>query len=154
MQTFYVVLEKAIMSIYVRDNGSYERIYIEGNPEYTYDINCAKDSVEKLLFSLVNENNLESVGEIDLILIDNENKIVTEVMEKALKEYIKEKIQIDSLICKMSKKMSRDKKMYITQYGINFDGKNYICKGEKINKSEFSLLGYTVSSDELLKYVE
>lgn len=154
MQTFYVVLEKEIISIFEKNHDSYEKVYIEGNPEYTYEINCAKACTDKLLSILVNVYNLDSAGEIDLVMIDNEDKVVSEVIDKALSKHIKEKIQIDDLICRISQKLDRDENLHISEYGINFDGKNYLCKSSGVKKSEFYLLGYTVSADELLKYAE
>lgn len=116
--------------------------------------NCAKACTDKLLSILVNVYNLDSAGEIDLVMIDNEDKVVSEVIDKALSKHIKEKIQIDDLICRISQKLDRDENLHISEYGINFDGKNYLCKSSGVKKSEFYLLGYTVSADELLKYAE
>lgn len=153
MQTFYMILGKDTINVYEKENGSYERVYLEGNPGYSYDKNNAKECIEKLFSMLRNKYNMDSVGEIDFVVIDNEDKIVSEVMERALSAYIKSKIKIEDLIYKIFEKLDRDKKLHISEYGVNFDGKNYLCREKKIEKHEFSLLGYTVSDDELIKYV-
>ncbi len=137
MQTFYIVLEKNSMSIFEKDNGSFERLYLEGNPEYPYDINSAKECTEKLFSMLVNEYNLDSISEIDLVLINNENTVVSEVMNKVLDNHIKEKIQIEDMIKNISQKLCRDKKLHIEEYVINFDGINYTCNKSGTEKNEF-----------------
>lgn len=94
MQTFYMIIGKDTINVYEKDNGSYERVYLEGNPGYSYDINNAKECAEKLFSMLMNKYNMDSIGEIDFVVIDNEDKIVSEVMERVLNDYTKAKIRI------------------------------------------------------------
>ena len=113
MQTFYMVLKKDSLGMFEKEHDSFQRLYFEGDPEYRYEINCAKEYVERLLSMLSNEFNLDSVAEIDFVVIENEDKLVNEVMGKALCGHIREKIEIEKLIGVISQRLKRDKKLYI-----------------------------------------
>lgn len=153
MKTLYLLIGKDRLYLYEKNGNSFERLYIEGNSFYEYDINNAKNSLEKLMQYLVDEYNLDTKAEIDFVVIDNEDKIVSEVMRQAVGEYEKQKYDIECLIKNVSQKLSRDKSLMIQRYGINFDGKNYLIDNDTIKKREFSLLGYTMQEDNLLKFV-
>ena len=154
MQTLYLVIEKSTLSLFQKNSTHYERLYIEGNSEYVYDLNSANESINKLFKILVNEFNLNSIAEIDFIVIDNEDKVISEVVNKTLQKYIKEKYEIKKIMKHISQKLSRDKNMYILEYGINFDGKNYILSKNNIIKMDFSLLGYTITNEQLVEYID
>lgn len=153
MQTIYLIIGKDKLCLYEKNSNSFERLYIEGNPDYIYDINNAKSGIKSLMDSLVDEYNLDTMAEIDFIVIDNEDKIVSEVMGNVLGEYVSKKYSIDSLMKDIINKLSRDKKLLISEYGINFDGKNYQVADGKVKKAGFSLLGYTLQEDDLMKYL-
>lgn len=152
MQTFYLVIEKSSLSLFSLNN--YERIPIEGNEQYTYDLNYSTNCINILLEILANEFNLDSIGEIDFIVINNEDKVISEVMNKALEKHIKKIYDIEKIVENLLYKLNRDKKLYIDKYGINFDGKSYIIQENKISKKEFNLLGYTITDEQLIKFVE
>lgn len=154
MQTIYLLIGKEKLYLYEKNANLFERLYIEGNPDYSYDINNVKYGIQQLMDNLVNEYNLDTKAEIDFIVIDNENEIISEVVEKIIGEYESKKYTIDSIIIKVFNKLSRDKKLLIEEYGINFDGKNYLLINGNLNKKEFSLLGYTLQEDNLMKYVD
>ena len=61
MQTFYLLIGKSNLYVYEKKDNTYERLYIEGNPEYAYDLNSAKTSIEQLMDELVNEYNLDKL---------------------------------------------------------------------------------------------
>lgn len=152
MQTFYLVIEKSSLSLFSLNN--YERIPIEGNEYYTYDLNYSTNYINILLEILANQFNLDSIGEIDFIVINNEDKIISEVMNKALEKHIKKIYDIEKIVENLLYKLNRDKKLYIDKYGINFDGKSYIIQKNKVSKKEFNLLGYTITDEQLIKFVE
>lgn len=153
MQTFYLLIGKSNLYVYEKKDNTYERLYIEGNPEYAYDLNSAKTSIEQLMDELVNEYNLDTKAEIDFIVVDNEDRIVSEVMQKVLGEYQSKVYEIDFLMKLVAGKLQRDSKMMIDKFGINFDGKNYLLSDGGIVKNDFNLLGYTLNEDDLMKYI-
>lgn len=154
MQIFYLVIEKSSLSLFQKNSSCFDRLYIEGNAEYTYDLNSITENINRLLEILVNEFNLDSIGEIEFIIIDNENKLISEVMNKVLQNYIKKKYEIEKIMIHISSKLNLDKKLYISKYGINFDGKNYIINKNNIIKTDFNLLGYTITDEQLVKYID
>ncbi len=40
----------------------------------------------------------------------------------------------------------------IDELGINFDGKNYVMSNNKLIKNDYSLLGYTLHADDIMKF--
>lgn len=154
VQTFYMIIGKNKLYLYEKEDKIFERLYIEGNPEYSYDINRAKKCIAELMDRLADEYNMDTIAEIEFVIIDNEDPVISNVMNQVLNEYIKEEYPIDSLLSNIYQKLERDKKLFISDYGINFDGKNFSKKNNVLEKKEFSLLGYTINQDELMKYIE
>lgn len=153
MQTFHLIVQKNKLILFEKSGDNFERIHVEGNPELAYDLNCVKEDVDKLLSFLKNEYNLDSVEEIDFVMIDNENKIISDILRKVLENHIKEIVNIEQLILEISQKLSTDPKLHILDYGINYDGINYLYQNGSVNKTDFSLLGYTLSADNLMKFM-
>ncbi len=153
MQTFYMIIGKKSLSLYEKIGVSFKQIYLQGKPEYLYDINRARECIDKVFAMLIIEYNMRSIGEIDLVVINNEDKIISDVIGKLLRKHIREKIEVEDLLGIATEKLCRDKKLHISEYGINFDGKNYLYTEKGVEKNEFSLLGYTVNNDELMRYI-
>jgi hypothetical protein len=149
-----MIIGKDKLYLYEKDNGAFERVYIEGNPEYSYNINSSKSHIERLMDYLKNEYNMDTTAKIDFVIIDNEDTVISNVLKNILHDYTKEKYSVDDLMIKIFQKLKRDKKLLIPDYGINFDGKNYSVKNSVLEKKEFSLLGYTINQDELMGYIE
>lgn len=153
MQTFYVVIKKDFLSIYEKNGSTYKKVYLGGNPEYSYSVNSAKDYVNLFFEKIKEEYNLDTIGEIDFIVIDNEDVIISNAMLGAFGQSVKKRISIDHLMADVLDSIGRDKKLCISEYGINFDGKKYFFKDKQVVKEEFSLLAYTLTDDKLVKFV-
>lgn len=153
MQTFYVIIKKEYLSIYDKIDNSFTRVYLDGNPEYSYSVNSAKDYVNRLVDMIIDENNLDSEGEIDFVVIDNEDEIISKALLNAFGESVKKIIDVEALMADISNKICSDKKLHIPEYGINFDGKKYLVKDNKLVKEEFSLLSYNLTDDMLMKSI-
>jgi hypothetical protein len=153
MQTFYVIIKKDYLLIYEKKGDVYERVYLKGKLEYAYSVNSAKDCAARCLNTIFDEYNLDTMGEIDLIVIDNEDEIITNAMSDAFGENVKKRIKIEKLMSEVSASIGRDKKLRISEYGINYDGKKYLVRDGKVEKEEFSLLSYTLTDDMLMKFV-
>ena len=153
MQTFYVIIKKDCLSIYEKNVNSYEKVYLGGNPEYAYNVNSAKDYVNRFFEMIIEEYNLDTIGEIDFVVIDNEDEIISNVMLAALGQSVKRQISIENLMLEVLDSLGRDLKLHISQYGINFDGKKYLVKDKRVVKEEFCLLAYTLTDDMLIKFI-
>lgn len=152
MQKFYMIIGKNELFLYEKNENGYVRQFIEGNSEYSYKLNNAKNDVDRLIKSLVNEYNMETSAEIEFIVIDNENTIYSEIIEKALGEYVAKKNDLKQILTNIIKKLKRDNKLMIDELGINFDGKNYVMSNNKLIKNDYSLLGYTLHADDIMKF--
>lgn len=153
MQTFYVLIKKNFLSIYEKNGNAYEKVYLGGNPDFSYSVSSAKECADRFLKMILDEYNLNTMGEIDFVVIDNEDEILSDVMLRAFGQSVKKRISIEGLIGEVLSNIGRDKKLQISEYGINFDGKKYLVKGKQVVKEEFSLLAYTLSDDMLIKFV-
>ena len=152
MQNFYMIIGKNELFLYEKNENGYVRQFIEGNSEYSYKLNNAKNDVDRLIKSLVNEYNMETSAEIEFVVIDNENTIYSETIEKALGEYVTKKNDLKQILTNIIKKLKRDNKLMIDELGINFDGKNYVMSNNKLIKNDYSLLGYTLQADDIMKF--
>ena len=153
MQTFYMVVEKERLYLFERSKNGFDRVYIEGNPDFLYSINAIRDYMKRLSAFIYEEYNLEHEEEMAFTLIDNENKIISDAIVNTLSGHIIEKINVECLIKYIILELQRDEKLYISEYGVNYDGRNYILKGNEIIKSDFSLLGYTLDCEEIIRSI-
>lgn len=152
MKVFYLVIGNDKLFLYTKENDQFAKSYMNGVPYFEYDANKATACMNELLDVLVKEYNLETNAELEFIVLENEDGTRTKVIESALKDYIKTKISLSTVLADMMRKLKKDKKLYIDKLGINYDGKNYMLLDKKVIKSEYSLLAYTVSADSLMKY--
>lgn len=153
MHTFYMIISKEKLYLYKKDNDEYLRQQIEGNYYFRYSINNVRNDVNRLLNSLVKEFNMDTRAEIMLVVIDNEDDITSRSIEASIKEYTVDKYDISTLMLKVLKTLDKDSSLLINEFGVNFDGKNYIQKDDRIVKKGFNLLGYTLDEDDLMKYI-
>ena len=153
MQTFYVIIKKESLSLFEQNGGIFEKVYLGGKQEYFYAVNSAQDTANKFLSMIVEEYNLDSVGEIDLIVVNNEDEIISTAMTKAFGKNVKEEISIAKVILTALEKLDRDSKLRIRDYGVNFDEKKYCLVNGEVKKDEFSLLAYTLSDEMVLRYI-
>lgn len=153
MLTFYVIIKKECLSTFGKNGSSYEKVYLGGNPEFSYSLNSAKDYVSRFFDMIIEEYNLDTIGEIDFVIIDNEDEIISNAMIDAFGDSVKKRISVENLMVEVSAGIGRDKKLHISEYGINFDGKKYLIKDKKAVKEEFNLLAYTLSDEMLVKFL-
>ena len=100
------------------------------------------------------ENNL--IDEIENLFHPNPNinerqKINYKI--KNAKEIIPNNyMDIYSLMEEIVKKVPNNENL-VSDYGINFDGRNYICGRKNLEVDDFSLLGYTISPKDVVEYL-
>lgn len=153
MQLLYLIIGKEKLFLYEKDNGHVERQHIQGNPYFSYDINNAKYDIKKMLHLLVDEYNLDTVAELEFIILENIDKTITNIVEELLSEYIVKKIDINEAILDVMKILNKDKKLYIDLFGINYDGISFRLEKNKLKKYGFNLLSYTLNEDNLIKFI-
>lgn len=154
MQTFYVIIKKGHLLIYEKNKNAYETVYLGGNAEYSYSINRVYSNIDSFLNTIVEEYNLDAIEDINLIVIDNENSFISNEIISALGERVKRRINIEKLVFDVLQVFEKDKKIHITEYGINYDGKKYSLHESNLVKEEFNLLSYSLKDDELMKLLD
>ena len=141
VQTFYVIIKKNYLSIYEKNQKSYERVYLRANSEFAYSVNSAKDYIEKIF----PDKNIRYIAILDGV--DN-------FQDKITNEFAPIKGVFNELFCKetsKSVKKSKRKKMLegyysctVAPYGYKKDpdnpGKLIIDEiASKVVKSIFEL---------------
>lgn len=150
---FYIVIGKGAFFLYRKNGKSFEPEYIDGNPYYRYILHEIKSSAEKMLTELADNNNLEDRSNIELVIIENSDRVRNVNVEKALEKYITETIKLDKLILRLMHDLLKRDNLYIDQLGINYDEECYVMKSNNLERSNYSLLAYTVNQDMLIHYV-
>lgn len=151
MQEFYVIVGREELYLYEKEGTEYNRQYIQGNSEFHYQINLAKNNVESLLRILADEYNLDNDSEMRFMLIENADTIVTEAVCKGFEEYLSKRCPLDVVMKNVIKRLESDGIPLIEESGVNYDGVNYKCGNGGMQKTDFNLLGYTLQPDDLMQ---
>ena len=157
--TFYMIVGKEKLFLFDKAGPSCNRLYIEGNPDFLYDANQAehdkkKDDDKKNLFiTLIKEYNLDTHAELDFKVIYNEDPIRSQVMKDVLGEHVSGQYEILDIVHGIAKSFTKDTKLMIDEFGINFDGKNYMVRDNDIVKQDYSLLGYTLREEQIMRFL-
>ena len=154
MQIFYMITGREALYLYEKNGTNYIRQYIDGNPEFHYQISNAKSDIKKMRKALQEEFNLESDSEIKFAMIENANPVVTEVVTRELGAYLLQKYNLDSLVLDIVKRLNQDKKILVKEFGVNFDGVSYQLVNGELQKADYSLLGYTLQADDIIKFLK
>lgn len=153
MQMFYVIIGRDKLYLYEKNGEEYSRQYIAGYPEFHYQINNVKNDSGKMMDGLVEEYNLENRSELSFCLIGNKDPFITETVSTAFEEYIADRIDLCVIMSEIVKKLSMDEKLLVEEYGVNFGDINYRLVDEALQVTDYSLLGYTLQADDLVRFV-
>lgn len=151
MKNLYMVIGKSELFLYEREGSQYNKQYIEGNPGFSYEFRSIENNISELLDALVNENNLEGRNEIQFTLIRKEDDRNGEKVQACITNHVSTVIGLKEVIENYIHQAILDGIPMIDEYGINYDGNNYRMRDEKVTKSDFDLLGLTVSTDSLME---
>ena len=131
-----------------------ERIFINGNESFSYDITKARDAVKKLISSLANDYNLAHESEVQFQVLENMDSTVNEVLFEALNGHIQAKFNIGLVIKKILSVLTKEHPdLRVKDFGINYDGNSFEIKNNKVLKNEFDLLAYTVDDAIIINSV-
>ncbi len=153
MQTFFMFIGKDVLYLYEKIGKGYNRHYIEGNPEFHYQMNHIKKDVEKLINVLADEYNSDNESELLFCLIENSNPVVTEAICGALEGHISKRYSLNSVLPIVIGGLEEDTKLLVKDFGINFDGINYRMMDGKLKEADYSLLGFTLQTDDFMQYI-
>lgn len=95
--------------------------------------------------------NLPSDDALKFHLIENENEVLNSIVKQELGKQLFSSVTIDSVLQPVIRRLSENSLMKLNEYGVNYDGKNYVLTGGKLQKAPFSLLGYTTKDEEIVQ---
>lgn len=153
MQALYMIIGKEALYLYAKEGADYQRQYIEASPEFPYQAGRVQDDIKELLKVLVEEYNLEDVSELTFSVVGNTDPIITEMICSVLNGNISNQYELYSVISQIILKLVMDEKLMIREFGINFDGFNYRLIDGDMQKGDYNLLGYTLQTDDFIKYI-
>lgn len=150
---FYVVIGKGAFFVYRKEDKKFEPEYIDGNPYYRYILHEIKSSAKQMLAALADINNLENENEIELAIIENSDRVRNVNVKLALENNVKEVIKLDTVLFRVIHDLLKDKSLYIDEFGVNYDEESYVMRSNALERSNYSLLAYTINQDILMNYV-
>ncbi len=131
-----------------------ERIFINGNDSFAYEITKARDAVQKLVTALANDYNLASGSEVQFQVLENMDSTVNEVLFEALSGHIQAKFNIGSVIKKILSVLTKEHPgLRVKDFGINYDGNSFEIINNKVVKNDFDLLAYTLDDATIINSV-
>lgn len=135
------------------------QISIDGNLSFEYSMNRVQEDVARFLERLAYYYNLSGSSELSVLLVANEDDSITKTVANAFdgqeKAVHREDVcEIDRIITDVIRQLSNDKTQHIDEFGVNFDGINYMLKNNTLEKQPFSLLGLTIGAAELANHIE
>lgn len=139
-----------------------DRIYIQGqDASFTKAWNIVRnikfqrshlpEIIAQMKQDFVKGFNLQSDDALKFHLIENENEDLNFIVKQALGKQLFSSVPIDSVLQPIIRRLSKNPLMKLNEYGVNYDGKNYVLKDGGLQKAPFSLLGYTVKKEEIVQ---
>lgn len=148
---FFLIIGKSNLYVYEENGGKYEKQFIEGNDCYPYDLNNVREDIDSFLDDLAEEKNLGTRAKLEFDVLENEDAIRTNGVLSVLNEYTAGKFSLSEIIKQVIQKLSKDKKLLVAEYGINYDGTFYKEQDSKLLTGPFDLLAYTVHGDDIVE---
>ena len=127
-----------------------ESIAFEG--KIKYHRSHLTEKIKQFKTELTQGFNLLDDKELSFILIGNEDSILTEQVASALEPQLSLSLPFESLFTSYIDHLNIDSNLYIDEFGVNFDGINFLPQKGILKKSEFNLLGYTIQNENFMKF--
>lgn len=151
MKLFVAIGKKALYT-YEKDGQKFNIEYIEGHDAFPYNPRNAADDINDYLEALSNEKNLGTKAKLEFDVLDSVDEYCNTAVFHVLEgeNYVNRRYPINVALEEVIKKLSKDKKLLIDEYGINYDGNSYKIQNGKLVKREFDLLAYTVHCKDVI----
>lgn len=153
---FFLVIGKKYLHTFEQNGQKFELQYIEGSETYSYSSNNLDEDINAYLEALANEKNLSTVAKLEFDILEGADGISNAGIVKRLKDIVSvnQLYGLEDALKTVIKKLSRDKKLLIDEYGINYDGDSYKMIDKNIEKGEFDLLAYTIYSNDVIELMD
>lgn len=157
MERFLLVIKSNQFVVY-KDESCCEPEHLNGSPYYEYETKRLTNNLSNLLNILLEEYNLNSLDDIKLRVITNRDAGINEIAINYLSKInVLEQggtISVLPLLDKVYKKLSVIEDLFVSQYGINYDGVNYRIRGDgSLEEGNFKLLAYTAKDMEIISEI-
>lgn len=150
---FFMIIGRNALYTYEKNGQKFEQQFIEGSEIYPYSISSISEDVDSYLDALANEKNLGTKAKLEFDILESANLLANTGVLNVLEEYVENKYSLDDAIPTVLKKLSRDKKLLINEYGINYDGCSYKAGNGQLIRGEFDLLAYTVHYNDMIDLI-
>lgn len=147
---FYMIIGKSKIYVYRLKNEKLEPEFIDGNPFCNYATQGINDAVSGLLSSLADVNNLDSIDDVEVSVVLNTDRVRNVNAIKALDGHILQEVPLEDVLVRVIKRLSKDRQLKITEFGINYDGDAYILHDGNLEKKQYSLLAYSVGQEDFI----
>lgn len=151
MAKFYLAICKNRFYLY---DDARKPVYVDGNPFFEYETNKLREATVRLTDKLVDENNLSSKRELKFFVIENGDAVRNEGFAKMAETSLAKRFPLGDLLRKTISELAKNPKLYIAQFGINYDGECYHVEKGLLTKTEYSLLALSIEPSALLKFVD
>ena len=151
---FLIVIGKSALYTYKRNGQEFETQFIEGSECYSYNLSNISEDINGYLDALANEKNLETKAKLEFDVLECADRFCNKGVLNILEEYVDNKYEFDSVMEAVIKKLSRDKSLLVTEYGVNYDGYSYVMADGILRQKEFDLLSYTIHSRDVIDLMD
>lgn len=129
-------------------------IHIDGDPFFEYEPNKIRNATFRLMDKVVDESNLSSKSDLCFFVIDNSDNLRNEGVAKELGNLLVKKYSLDGLLRQAINELGKNPKLYVSEFGVNYDGECYRLENELLVKGEYNLLALSIEPNELLKFID
>lgn len=129
-------------------------VYIDGEAFFDYETNKIREAANRLTDKIVDENNLSDKNELKFYVIENSDAALNESFAKSQGERIAKKFSLNELLRKTIAELAKNPKLYVAEFGVNYDGECYSTENGLLTKRDYSLLALTIEPTALIKFVE
>lgn len=151
MLRFYLAICKSRFYIY---GENCEPVHIDGEAFFEYEISKIRESTDRLIKKILDENNLSNVNELNFFVIENSNAALNDGFAKAQGGRIAKRFSLDKLLRKTIGDLAKDPKLYVGELGVNYDGECYRMEDGRLTIRDYSLTALTIEPSALLKFVD
>ncbi|MBR4904117.1 MAG: hypothetical protein IKZ53_05555 [Selenomonadaceae bacterium] len=148
MTKFYLAICKNKFYLY---DDARKPFYIGGKPFFEYETNKIREATVRLIEKIVDENKLPNKRELKFFVIENSDAVRNENFAKMAETSLAKRYSLGDILRKAISELAKNPKLYIAEFGINYDGE---CYHTEKGFTDYSLLALSIEPNELLKFVD
>jgi len=151
MQSVLLFLKEKEIRVLEQESGTFRAQNIRGNSSTSFTRKTLAETLNMIVEELVNEYNLSSGKELEISVAGVEDKELVQQTVEALKQLVAVK-KVEVGLEKVYEVLSKTRPE-LREYGMNYGSWCYQMVNNRLQKKEFYLLAYTVSTEEVLRCI-